>query len=96
MDKYHNHEGIFIKLLDFGIDVLLIDLMQIVRDIRDKQYDDICMSRHKSCLLPFLQILVDSLDEWLYFRPRGGGFGASRLLDLANLFRLLAFRVRQR
>jgi hypothetical protein len=27
MDKYHNHEGIFIKLLDFGIDILLKKLL---------------------------------------------------------------------
>ena len=50
--------------------------MQIVGDIRYKQYDDICVSGHKSCLLPFLQVLVDSFDEWLYFRTSGCGFGA--------------------
>jgi hypothetical protein len=27
MDKHHNHESIFIKLLDFGIDVLLKKLL---------------------------------------------------------------------
>ena len=114
MDKYHNHESIFIKLLDLGIDVLLkkisnnfrhwflnlifylIDLMQIVGNIRNKQHDNICMSWHKSCFFSFFQVLVDSLDEWLYFRPCCRGFGSRRLLDLTILFRLLAFRIRQR
>ena len=74
----------------------LIDLMQIVRNIRNKQDDNICMSRHKSCFFSFFQVLIDSLDEWLYFWSRCCGFGSRRLLDLTILLRLLAFRIRQR
>ena len=73
----------------------LVDLVQIVRNVRYKKDDNVGVARHESSLLSLFQILIDALYEWLDLRPSGGGFGTSGFLNLAELLCLLLFRVCQ-